>query len=322
MKSLPFFLLTLLLWLPLFVLAASGDTSGTVKYAPLIEIKGLTDATGGGSFSAYVDFLYGFSIAIAALLAVIKIVVAGVKYMLSSLPGTKGNAKDEITGALLGLLLILGAYLILNTINPALTKTTVSFDKLNENPNLAKRPAALQPAGAAPVGTQTANTGVAQFDTGFPSCATIRPGTSGTFDTRALNTTGCPIEERQRAILRFNSLCGSLSGTPTDGNDTNSQTLACAIPKSSTPAVGATPTGTQTAAANCTPGQSTKAEGNFTVTTYDLTKCSNTTVNPALDNKTPFIYWRDNFSQFCKQPPNPGTFTSSSAGIYTCRVSK
>ena len=245
MKSLPFFLFTLLLWLPLAVFA--DETSGTVKYAPLVVIDGLTNATNGGSFSDYIDFLYGLSIAIAALLAVIKIVVAGVKYMMSSLPGTKGNAKDEIKGALLGLLLILGAYLILNTINPALTKTTVNFQSLKENPNLAKRPPALKPASSAPAGgaaggAVTAATALQQFKTGaFPTCADRYQGVSsdGKFDTVRLDATTCNVDEKQAALRLFSEICRSVSGNALGSNGTT-----CAMPKAGT-------TGTAAASGGC-----------------------------------------------------------------------
>lgn len=278
MKSLRFLLVTSIILLPLLTIAAGEPTSGTVKYAPLIEITGLTDATGGGSFSAYVDFLYGLSIAIAALLAVIKIVVAGVKYMMSSLPGTKGSAKGEIQGALLGLLLILGAYLILNTINPALTKTTVNFQSLKENPKYANRPPALKPATAAPAGTQAANTGVTQFDTGFPSCAPIRSSTSGTFDTRVVNTTTCTTEDRQKAILRFNSLCSSLGGTQNNGGDSNTQTSGCAIPKAASTATPVVQQSVLDQAYKCTVDDGIKTQGTVRYHYYNLSSCPNATV--------------------------------------------
>lgn len=121
-----FFSLLTFLCVPLFAFAAA-------KYDPLIKIPGLTDG-GDTSFSSYINFLYALSISLAALLAVIKIIVAGVKYMLSASVGTKGNAKSEIQGALLGLLLILGAYIILNTINPRLIEGGVQFKTLAGNP--------------------------------------------------------------------------------------------------------------------------------------------------------------------------------------------
>jgi hypothetical protein len=57
-------------------------------------------------------------------MAVVKIIFAGVKYMLSDLVTSKEAAKKDIRGALIGLLIVLGAVLILNTINPQLKGLT------------------------------------------------------------------------------------------------------------------------------------------------------------------------------------------------------
>lgn len=89
---------------------------------------------GTTSFDSYINWLYVFSISIAALLAVVKIIIAGFKYVLSDVVSSKGQAKDDIKGALLGLLLILGAYIILNTINPNLVRGTISLDAVTSAP--------------------------------------------------------------------------------------------------------------------------------------------------------------------------------------------
>ena len=89
------------------------------KYNPLVIVF----ATGGTpSFDSYINLLYVTSISLAAMLAVVKIIIAGFKYMLSDVVSTKGDALSDIRGALLGLLLILGIYVILNLINPDLVK--------------------------------------------------------------------------------------------------------------------------------------------------------------------------------------------------------
>jgi hypothetical protein len=89
------------------------------KYNPLVNVF----ATGGTpSFDSYINLLYVTSISLAAMLAVVKIIIAGFKYMLSDVVSSKGDALSDIRGALLGLLLILGIYVILNVINPDLVK--------------------------------------------------------------------------------------------------------------------------------------------------------------------------------------------------------
>ncbi len=60
-------------------------------------------------------------ITLGALLAVGTLVYSGIAYMLSSSPlETMGEAKKRMQSALWGLLILLGAWLLLNTINPQL----------------------------------------------------------------------------------------------------------------------------------------------------------------------------------------------------------
>lgn len=74
------------------------------------------------STGEYVQALYFLAITVAALLAVVKIIFGGVKWMLSDVITDKSSAKNDIKGAILGLAIVLAAVLILNTINKDLTK--------------------------------------------------------------------------------------------------------------------------------------------------------------------------------------------------------
>jgi hypothetical protein len=107
--------------------AMSTDAPG---FQPLVGIPGVTDASNQG-FGDYINALYRLSISLAALLAVIKIVAAGAKYMLSDIVTSKESAKDDIRGALVGLLIILGAFIILNTINTDITNNDFVIEELD-----------------------------------------------------------------------------------------------------------------------------------------------------------------------------------------------
>lgn len=73
------------------------------------------------SFNDYINAIYVMFISIAALIAVVKIIIAGVKYMFTDIVTQKGEAKKDIQSALLGLLIVMSAVLILFVINPDLT---------------------------------------------------------------------------------------------------------------------------------------------------------------------------------------------------------
>lgn len=108
-----FGVLAFFLLIPVFVLAQPA-------YEPLVTIPStgndLTD------FDGFINGLYILSITIAALLAVIKIIIAGVKWMTTDVAPSKGAAKKDIEGALLGLIIVLSAVLILTVINPEIVE--------------------------------------------------------------------------------------------------------------------------------------------------------------------------------------------------------
>lgn len=94
-----------------------------LNYQPLVGIPGLSESQ--LNFNAYINQLYFLSISIAALLAVIKIIIGGVKWMLTDIVTSKSDAKNDIRSALVGLVLIVSAVLILETINPQLRNLNV-----------------------------------------------------------------------------------------------------------------------------------------------------------------------------------------------------
>ena len=76
-------------------------------FIPLVGIPGVDP--NNPVLGTYINAIYRLSISLAALLAVIKIVAAGASYMLSDIVTTKSNAKDDIKGALIGLLIVISA---------------------------------------------------------------------------------------------------------------------------------------------------------------------------------------------------------------------
>jgi hypothetical protein len=87
----------------------------------------------------FVANLYTYALGISGTLAVIMIVYGGIKYLTSAgNESALGDAKDIITSAIWGILLLAGAYLVLNTINPQLVEL--------RNPGLEALPAVVAPS--------------------------------------------------------------------------------------------------------------------------------------------------------------------------------
>ena len=78
--------------------------------------------------SIYLESVFTFGISIAGIFAVTMIVIGGIQYITAyGNTGMVENAKNRITQALLGLLLAVGAWLILYTINPDLAKGNLTI---------------------------------------------------------------------------------------------------------------------------------------------------------------------------------------------------
>jgi hypothetical protein len=112
-----------------------GSDASWVGYynllAPLPGVGTVFDPTStpgqpSTSLGKYLNPMIAVFIGICAVLAVIMIIAGGIKYMVSELPASKGDGKDMITNAVFGLLLALGAWLLLDTINPDLLKSDLN----------------------------------------------------------------------------------------------------------------------------------------------------------------------------------------------------
>jgi len=97
-----------------------------VLLAPLPNMGPTFDPTQTNNLGIYLNLMIKLFIGICAVLAVIMIVMGGIQYMTSELISNKEEGKKRITQAIFGLLLALGAWLILSTINPDILKTDLS----------------------------------------------------------------------------------------------------------------------------------------------------------------------------------------------------
>ncbi|OGD66945.1 hypothetical protein A2442_00045 [Candidatus Campbellbacteria bacterium RIFOXYC2_FULL_35_25] len=75
----------------------------------------------------YLSVIYNVSIGSAMVLAVLMISIGGFKYITEESFTGKAGAKDTIKNALIGLLLILSSYLLLQTINPDLVGSSFAI---------------------------------------------------------------------------------------------------------------------------------------------------------------------------------------------------
>lgn len=90
----------------------AGATKTSISFGGKTEFANIGD---------YIVEVYNYALRIAAILAVIMIIIAGVQYVTSGGNSEMiSSAKKRITGALIGLFIAYTSYFILNSINPAL----------------------------------------------------------------------------------------------------------------------------------------------------------------------------------------------------------
>ncbi len=167
-------------------------TNGTCTYTPLEPLPGQPAAGQGAlTFAQYISNIFTISIVIGSMIAVAVLVVSGITYMMSEALPSKDWGKRKIKQALWALLVLLGSYLILSTINPNLVQF-LPGGTIGGNGTKPINP--LQPclyisqAGSAP---QTGCTAGAQAQ--YPSAAQLNQQTQcpgGTWSTN-INPPGC-----------------------------------------------------------------------------------------------------------------------------------
>lgn len=104
-----------------------------------------TKLTDNSTIGDLVMYIYQWGITLGGLALFVVLVIAGFQYLASAgSPTAMKSAKDRITSAGIGIAVLLGSYLILNTINPQLTSFPDSEIQLPSEPTPGDK-ACLEP---------------------------------------------------------------------------------------------------------------------------------------------------------------------------------
>ncbi|MDP2788705.1 MAG: D-alanyl-D-alanine carboxypeptidase family protein [bacterium] len=114
--------------------APAGGNTSTSTYTYLAPLPGANgalessiDVANENALGKYLNTIIRLVIGLAAVLAVLMIIMGGMEYIMSEIAHTKQHGKDRITNAVLGLLIALGSWILLNTINPKLLDTNLKI---------------------------------------------------------------------------------------------------------------------------------------------------------------------------------------------------
>lgn len=215
--------------------AAAQSVSSTYNFlAPFVCDQSTPGCTNGeltafnpgqaNALSIYLNIMIKIAIGVAAVLAVVMIVMGGIQYMTSELISSKEEGRHRITNALIGLLIALGAYLILYTINPNLLKTIDVSDTsqlpsatiaLTETPPLASD---FDSLGSIPTGaTSLCSQGISTPD-GIAVCGSIASNVKALVDlarSQGLNLSGWGWRSTATQIsLRQKNGCPDIYNSP------------------------------------------------------------------------------------------------------------
>lgn len=132
------FLTTFLALALLSLVPLSADAQA---YQPLAPIPGVSS---GISFSQFVERIVVIALSIGAILAVLMLVVGGFEWMVSEAVHKKELGRERVRNAIFGLLILLAAVLVLNTINPQLINLNPAVQELKlplvERPSDTSKP--------------------------------------------------------------------------------------------------------------------------------------------------------------------------------------
>ncbi len=177
----------------------------------------------------YIAAVYKYAVAIASILAAIMIVVGGFQWTASGGSADAiSSAKKRIVGAVTGLVIALGSYTLLYTINPELVQfrslkinviTTVDIDSFDKgtplDPQIESGVASRLPRGVSPTGPRTAAVIAVEADVGGTNMIdrVNRLGKTGILGSIAPDTTNCPLSQHHNSTL---SLAGTVSNQTLD----------------------------------------------------------------------------------------------------------
>lgn len=150
------------------------------EFKPLTEELPVNLFTEGATLSTFFNDLFRFSIIIGGLLAVLMIAWSGWEWMTTDIIKNKGEAKERIQNALIGLLMLLGTVLVLSQINPDI----VSLRILESAPEI-QAPSNPDPSSTSSSSSSGSGTSGTVVDTPFGYCVSLQSGQFLCYDTNS-----------------------------------------------------------------------------------------------------------------------------------------
>ena len=140
MEKINFKKIGLIFILSIFILpAVQALAQDKYDYTVLAPLPGVADEAGGTTnLKDYIPAMFNLAIGLSAIAAVLNIVFGGLMYMSTDAVMKKEDGKKRIQNSVYGLVLVIGAWLILYTVSPNLLKFSLDIEAIQ-----TKAPAGL-----------------------------------------------------------------------------------------------------------------------------------------------------------------------------------
>ncbi|MEI7749732.1 MAG: pilin [Candidatus Moraniibacteriota bacterium] len=206
-KIYPTIIVLTLILLPLYF---NPTPVHSLAYTPLEAIPGVTNAS---DFPSYLSGIYKFALWSVGIAAMFMITIGGAMYLTSAgNTSAMGNAKNVIEDAIIGLILAISAWFLLNFINPAILSGDLSIFSTMAVP-AATTPPTSAPL-TAPDTTPTPGSGATGTDAALraqlaSAGITVNKANCATpADTNCTSLDGMPVSAINNLIALKNA-CGS-----------------------------------------------------------------------------------------------------------------
>lgn len=198
-------LFILLLFSVFFFWLSTVNAQGYVPLAPLPGVPAGQET----DLESYLGSIFKIGIGLAGVFAVLMIIISGIQFIGGAAsPSAHTEAKERMVNAIMGLILALGSWLILNTINPNLLKTDLDL-------------AEVTVTGSGPSGFVTQN--LAQYcvshepsqQTCFENLSSCQTAEQNLQSAGKTITQNCPTTETN--MQTFTGSCGNDGGSCVEG---------------------------------------------------------------------------------------------------------
>jgi len=110
------------IFLIIFIYFLKPINSYAQGYQPLVTNTPIASAAGNSDINAFLTTIFNWGIGIAVSLSILVIILGGIEYMTTDAISKKEDGRNRIKAAVVGLLIALSSWLILNQINPDILK--------------------------------------------------------------------------------------------------------------------------------------------------------------------------------------------------------